>query len=749
MRRIAPLLAAAWLCLGAAPAHASNGQIVGVAENALVTVDQDGSSFNTLFVAGNRQLADPAWSPDGNRVAVAIGGGFLSGTGSGIGVVDVVTRRVTVLTAHAPGVDDTAPSWSPDGTRIAFMRSDGSVRTIKPDGSGETALAGLAGLQVTWGPDGRFAFYDAGTIGVIGADGTGRHDLATGWLPQWSADGTRLVYAAGSGELRTVPVAGGASTAASTPPSGTDGDPDAAPAGDGVVFTNSSSGALVEDSHGRRQLTQSRLVQPDWQPCTAQTARCTSAPLPPHPPVPVTATNGQIAAVDAGTLFVFNPNPNATGEKVLYTDPGRVLSDPEWSPDGNHIAFLDEALNDTERRLVRYDVADGSVHTLLEDRLAGAPSWSPDGTRIFFSVAAGITSVRADGTDRRSNPDFPHFGFGGPPAVVGPDGRFAYSYVGELGVFEADGTNRQAIGVTGTTAPPAWSPDGQRLVYIADDGDTATVSADGGPETVVGQGFDGDDDPEFSPDGRPLVLAHYDPRFRAAIEVDDAAGGHRRVIVPHGTSPTWQPCVTGVTLSCVATGHAGGAGGDDVPVCISPVTVGTPRDTPLDLPPPPCTDPRGAALTFTVLDGPAHGTVSGPDAAGHRRFTPAPGFVGADVVHYVASNGAHQSAVATLNILVAGGPVAGHAAPRLRVVSKFRLAHGRISGRVRCDVGARLALRLSAGGKVHRWTLPAGRTVTIRLPVPRRWRHRKLTLGGTLTDGAGHRIKVKLAVRRR
>src|SRR5690242_12720398 len=184
MRRPVPtalLVAAAWLCAAATPALAADGQIVGVGGDlgALVSVEPDGSNATTFFAAGSRQLADPAWSPDGNRVAVAIGGGFLSGTGSGIGVVDAVTRHVTVLTAHAAGVDDSAPSWSPDGSRIAFVRSDGSVRTIALDGGGETALPGLAGLQATWGPDGRFAFYDAGTVGVIAADGSGRHDLAT------------------------------------------------------------------------------------------------------------------------------------------------------------------------------------------------------------------------------------------------------------------------------------------------------------------------------------------------------------------------------------------------------------------------------------------------------------------------------------------------------------------------------------------------------------------------------------------
>ncbi len=68
-----------------------------------------------------------------------------------------------------------------------------------------------------------------------------------------------------------------------------------------------------------------------------------------------------------------------------------------------------------------------------------------------------------------------------------------------------------------------------------------------------------------------------------------------------------------------------------------------------------CTDPEGTALTYSVVVGPGHGTLSpiGPD--GGFTYTPAAGYLGPDSFTFTAGDGAQTSAVASFAITVTGG----------------------------------------------------------------------------------------------
>ena len=77
---------------------------------------------------------DPAWSPDGLRIAFVRGNDIwvMNADGSG-------QRRLTSGAAH-----DRAPNWSPDGRTIAFDQRVGSIHEIyvmNADGSGQHRLA--------------------------------------------------------------------------------------------------------------------------------------------------------------------------------------------------------------------------------------------------------------------------------------------------------------------------------------------------------------------------------------------------------------------------------------------------------------------------------------------------------------------------------------------------------------------------------------------------------------------------------
>ncbi len=128
----------------------------------LYVMDADGSNVVRLTVGGMNSA--PAWSPDGTKIAFA---GMKDGTG-GIFVISLDDLANAKNVGHAFG-NQSDPAWSPDGTKIAFT-SDwaaydfvSDLYVAKADGSGITTL--LQGpllsadgptfySQAAWSPDG-------------------------------------------------------------------------------------------------------------------------------------------------------------------------------------------------------------------------------------------------------------------------------------------------------------------------------------------------------------------------------------------------------------------------------------------------------------------------------------------------------------------------------------------------------------------------------------------------------------------
>lgn len=203
----------------------------------VLTALEDGSGERQLTTSLTHDEYDTAWSPDGGRIAFAkdewsgvygdqvVGGIFVMGhDGSD-------ARRLTkVACAERPDpCFDEEPSWSPDGGTIAFHRYGSTLRdcaasatcpeiwTVRSDGSGARRLT--SGWEASFSPDGRrLVFADASSPGdhtacrtaadvpeqcqgylyISNADGTGRRALGVaGASPQWSPDGTRVVFQAG------------------------------------------------------------------------------------------------------------------------------------------------------------------------------------------------------------------------------------------------------------------------------------------------------------------------------------------------------------------------------------------------------------------------------------------------------------------------------------------------------------------------------------------------------------------------
>ena len=166
----------------------------------LYVVDANGCHLTRLTHRMNG--ISPSWSPTGRQLAFAVGG---------IDVINASGTGFRHLTADASRYEDDTPAWSASN-RIAFVRtrmgtSLGEIYTMNADGSGVAPLTrGGPGFgEPSWSPDGKsIAFVavtdsldSAGIIEVASADGTGVHRVSpSSWTshnPTWTPGG-KIVF---------------------------------------------------------------------------------------------------------------------------------------------------------------------------------------------------------------------------------------------------------------------------------------------------------------------------------------------------------------------------------------------------------------------------------------------------------------------------------------------------------------------------------------------------------------------------
>lgn len=196
----------------------------------LALMNADGSGLTPLTKGCEK---DPAWSPDGARIAFSsfqATGGFprawvvnVIGV-DGSGQAAVTQRKQAVHGTQyefEEGVGDHSPTWSPDGRRLAFARHATSSRNglfvVDVDGRNERSVdtPRLLPSQPVWSPDGsRIAFAasaedsQATELFTVGPDGAGLRRLTHGRRPadiaseghtdndspRWSPDGRSIAF---------------------------------------------------------------------------------------------------------------------------------------------------------------------------------------------------------------------------------------------------------------------------------------------------------------------------------------------------------------------------------------------------------------------------------------------------------------------------------------------------------------------------------------------------------------------------
>jgi Tol biopolymer transport system component len=493
---------------------------------------------------------------------------------TGGGRIDITVREGTSM----------ALALSPDRQTIA-IDLQGGLWTVPAAGGAATRIIDeyYDARQPAWSPDGKsiaFQGYRDGTwrIWTVGPDGRNPVAITSGPFddrePHWSPDGTRIAFSSdrsGNYDVWVIDLQSRQLTQITKHPAN-DFSPTWSPDGNEIAFVSNRTPApgvyAVRPGGSERLLAQAQgsVGTPSWTPDGSDVVYSVTAAG--------TARHmlGRQDLASNEDVFPFRAQWISATE-FLYTADGRIkrrsLDRNAPSATIDFTATLTVSPANYVRKKRDFNATDarrvlGIVH----------PRASRDGKRVAFVALGDLWVMTIGGKPERLTND----------AAVetdpawSPDGNaivFSADRAGSMDLYVRDLTTGQDRRLT--TSPEAemgaaWSPDGTRIAYTSNiafkQGETYVIDAKGGQprklfDRIFGPGF-----PTWSPDGKTVVISTlrpYSTRFRegmnyiTALPVD---GGSPRLIVPgehtpigkrSGDGPVWSP--DGTHMAYVSNGY--------------------------------------------------------------------------------------------------------------------------------------------------------------------------------------------------
>jgi TolB protein len=234
-------------------------------------------------------------------------------------------------------------------------------------------------------------------------------------------------------------------------------------------------------------------------------------------PTPPTGT----LASEAGELrgrIVFSSDRDGNDEiYVMYADGSNLTrltnyagddTQPAWSPDGQKIAFVSDRSGHDEIYIM---TADGVNITRLTYSLTRkqSPAWSPDGSRIVYVDEHNVGSTDWDS---------------------------------EIHLIDVEGNNQDRLTFNGTRVSdfsPTWL-DLSRIIYTSGEYPNFSLywmQDDGSEQSFLTNGKQ----PSLSPDGERLVYVADDKHIYVALTADLFSNRETSIRLTEGYGPAWSP----------------------------------------------------------------------------------------------------------------------------------------------------------------------------------------------------------------